>query len=171
MNHFDVDRNLSEMIVLVDTREQDTSRARKRLQDIGCQIERVALKFGDYSARCPALDLTDQVAIERKMDLDEIAACYGSSRRRFTNEFERAKTAGAKTYLLVENGSWESVYTGCYRSKMSPKALAASLQAWLARYECQIIFCKQETSGRLIHDILYREMKERLVKMEDESNS
>ena len=150
------------MIVLVDTREQDTMRARKRFKNIGAPIERVALNFGDYSARCPALDLSDKVVIERKMDLDELAMCYGSSRRRFTNEFERAKAAGAKTYLLIENGSWEFVYSGHYRSKMLPKSLAASLQAWLSRYDCQIIFCKQDTSGQLIHDILYREMKEHL---------
>ena len=159
------------MTVLVDTREQDTMRARKRFKNIGAPIERVALNFGDYSARCPALDLSDKVVIERKMDLDELAMCYGSNRRRFTNEFERAKEAGAKTYLLVENASWEFAYTGHYRSHMLPKSLVASLQAWLVRYNCQILFCKQDTSGRLIHDILYREMKEHLKEMPDEQNS
>lgn len=171
MNHFDIDRALSEMVVLVDSREQDTIRARKRLHDIGCPIERVALKFGDYSVKCSHLDLSDKVAIERKMSIDELAMCYGSSRKRFTAEFERAKAAGAKLYLLIENGSWERLYGGIYRSKMTPESLVASAQAWMARYDCQIMFCEPNTSGKLIHDILYRELKERLADIEVDSEA
>jgi hypothetical protein len=48
---------------------------------------------------------------------------------------------------------------------MLPQALVASLLAFLSRYNCQLIFCKPETSGKLIHDILYREMKENLSNM------
>lgn len=168
MNPFDVESQLKTMTVLVDTREQDTLKARKRLKDIGLPIERVALKFGDYSARCGALDLSDKLAIERKMDLAELCACYCNGRKRFEREFQRARDAGAKVYLLIENGSWEKAYNGLYRSKMRPESLVASIQAWLARYNCQIIFCQPETSGKLIHDILYREMKESLGEMPDE---
>ena len=45
---------------------------------------------------------------------------------------------------------------------MKPVALVASMTAWLARYNCQLIMCKEETSGKLIKDLLYREMKEYL---------
>ena len=96
------------------------------------------------------------------MDLDELAQCYCNGRKRFEREFERAQTAGAKIYLLVENATWEDAYMGNYRSKMSPQSLTASMLAWLARYRCQLIFCRQRTSGRLIYDILYREAREHL---------
>ena len=101
-------------------------------------------------------------AIERKMSLDELAACYTHDRARFTREFERAQDCGTKIYLLIENATWENLFNGKYRSKFGSNAFAASVLAWLARYDCQIIFCKSETSARLIHDILYRELKERL---------
>ena len=101
------------------------------------------------------------------MNLDEIAMCYTRERPRFKREFERARAAGAKVYLLIENGDWEKAYTGAYRSQVKPEALTASIIAWLARYNCQLLFCKEETSGKLIHDVLYREMKERLSKLED----
>src|SRR5574344_234969 len=169
MHPVEVKRQLDSLVCLVDTREQDTIRAKRRLESIGLTIERVALPFGDYSARCGALDLRDSVAIERKMDLDEIAHCYCQDRKRFEREFERARKSGAKVYLLVENASWEKAYSGVYRSQMRPESLVASMTAWLARYRCQLIFCKEETSGKLIHDILYREMKERLEVMPDES--
>lgn len=160
----EIEEALKGMVVLVDTREQDTARLRVRLKDMKCEHERCKLDFGDYSAKVPVNGewLTLNVAIERKMDLDELAQCYCNGRKRFEREFERAQIAGAKIYLLVENATWEDAYTGNYRSKMSPQALTASMLAWLARYRCQLIFCRQRTSGRLIYDILYREAREHL---------
>ena len=170
MHSCDVASALRSMTILVDTREQDTIRARKRLKDIGCPYERKALNFGDYSVKCNLLDLSEIVAIERKMDLDELCGCYGRDRGRFTREFDRAKLAGAKLYLLIENADWEKAYKGEYRSRMGSASLVASMLAWLARYECQILFCAPQTSGKLIHDILYRELKERLEAMPDEDS-
>lgn len=156
------------MTVFVDTREQDTARARKRLCSLGCPYERKALSFGDYSVKCDLLDLSELVAVERKMSLDELCNCYCKDRPRFAREFERAKEAGAKLYLLVENADWEKAYAGEYRSRMGPSALVASILAWLTRYDCQVLFCSPSTSGRLIHDVLYRELKQRLEDMPDE---
>ena len=160
----EIEEALKGMVVLVDTREQDTARLRVRLKDMKCEHERCKLDFGDYSAKVPVNGewLTLNVAIERKMDLDELAQCYCNGRKRFEREFERAQAAGAKIYLLVENATWEDAYTGNYRSKMAPQALIASILAWLSRYRCQLIFCRQRTSGRLIYDILYREAREYL---------
>ena len=171
MHPVEVKHQLSNMVCLVDTREQDTVRARKRLDSIGLPIERVTLPFGDYSARCECLDLRNSVSIERKMSLDEIAHCYCQDRKRFEREFERAKQANAKVYLLIENGDWEKAYAGRYRSQMKPESLVASMTAWLSRYNCQLLFCQEETSGRLIHDVLYRELKERLEALPDEPTS
>lgn len=167
MNPFEVSRALKNLMLIVDTREQDTDRLRRRIRQTGLSFVRQKLDFGDYSAKTTLdngteFDISSSVSIERKMNLDELCACYCKDRKRFTREFERAKSAGAKVYLLIENANWEKAYSGSYRSKMSPQALTASLFAWLARYDCQIIFCKEETSGKIIREILYREMKERL---------
>lgn len=167
MNPFEVSRALKSLTLIVDTREQDTDRLRRRIRQTGLSFVRQKLDFGDYSAKTTLdngteFDISSSVSIERKMNLDELCACYCKGRKRFTREFERAKSAGAKVYLLIENANWEKAYNGSYRSKMSPQALTASLFAWLARYNCQIIFCKEETSGKIIREILYREMKERL---------
>jgi ERCC4-type nuclease len=168
MHPVEIKRQLDSLVCLVDTREQDTIRARRRIESIGLPVERVALNFGDYSARCGAIDLSGKVVIERKMDLTELCGCYCQSRKRFEREFLRAKDADAKIYLLIENASWEKAYSGLYRSKMRPESLVASITAWLARYRCQLIFCREETSGKLIHDILYREMKQALEGLPDE---
>lgn len=164
---FEIDYALEHLTVLVDTREQETRRALKRLEGMKLPYERKKLDFGDYSAKCELsdgreLDFSDSLAIERKMDIGELCGCFCQGRKRFEREFERAKQKDAKMYLLIENADWEKFYNGKYRSKMHPNSLTASTLAWLARYNCIIMFCKEETSGRLIHDILYREVKERL---------
>lgn len=161
---------LEEAVILVDTREQDTPRFRARLRQMELPWERHKLDFGDYSVRCSQLDLSNKVAVERKMDLDELCSCYCRERKRFEREFERAKERGAKLYLLVEDATWEDAYGGQYRSQMKPESLVASMQAWLARYNCQILFCRPSTSGRLIRDVLYRELKERLEALPDEQD-
>lgn len=166
----EIESALGGMVVLVDTREQDTPRLRARLKDMNCPYERCKLDFGDYSAKFPVNGdwLTLNVAVERKMDFGELAQCFCKGRARFAREFDRAKESGAKIYLLIENCSWEDAYMGNYRSEMKPQAFVASILAWLARYDCQVILCSQRTSGRLIRDILRREGREMLEGMMDE---
>ena len=165
---------LKTLTVLVDTREQDTPLFRKRMKRVGFPTKRQKLDFGDYSCSVMAdgveRNLSASFAIERKMSLDELAACYTTGRKRFEREFERARQAGAKVYLLIEGASWEGAYSGKYRSKMHPHALIASMVAWLARYNCQLLMCKAETTPELIHDICYREAKEYLERMCNESD-
>lgn len=162
MHLAEIDDALADMTILVDTREQPTLRLKKRLEAVGCPYRREKLDFGDYSATFRGISLKNKVAIERKMNLDELAACYTRDRARFVREFERAQEAGAKVYLLVECASWEKLLSGQYRSLFTPKAFVASATAWLARYNCQLIFCQPESTGQLIREILYREAKERI---------
>ena len=49
MNHFEVDDCLRSMVILVDTREQDTKRARERYGRFPCDYVRQALSYGDYA--------------------------------------------------------------------------------------------------------------------------
>lgn len=170
MNPFEVSEALDHLTLLVDTREQDTLSFRRRMKEARIPWERRKLDFGDYSMKVELedgneVDFSPDVAIERKMSLDELCQCYGKERKRFQKEFSRAKEAGAKLYLLIENGNWEKAFEGDYRSQMKPQALTASLTAWLARYNCQVIFCQARTTPRLIREIVYREAKERLEGM------
>ena len=137
----------------MDSREQDTLKYHQRLARFSCPILRTKLDFGD------------KVSVERKMSIDECTSCWTTSRDRFKREFERARTKNAKVYLLIEQASWEKAYHGYYRSQMRPQALVASMTTWMARYDTSIVMCNAETSGQLIYDILYREMKEALINL------
>lgn len=172
MSPVEIEETLETLTVLVDSREQDTERSRRRLKAMGAPAVRVTLDFGDYAAnvRLPSGEwlhdpdgrIAAKCVIERKMNLDELAECLTRGRDRFRREFQRAREHGANVWLLVENGGWEALLAGRYRSKFQPKAFLASLTAWAVRYDLHIVFCDELTTPILIREILYRDMKERL---------
>ncbi len=172
MELFDIESCLNSMSVLTDTREQPSDRAQKRYQTFGVPFRRQTLNYGDYTFNFVMPDgkeyyqegvtISPDVMIERKKDLEELSQCFCQSRDRFRREFERAAEAGASIYLIIEDSSWEKLLTGKYNTKFNCKAFTASLVAWMIRYNIKPIFCKHEVTGRLIKEILYRELKDRL---------
>lgn len=110
MTYNEITQILKSMVIVVDDREKDTPLLRQRLNSFPCAYMRKRLSFGDYSAEVTLpngekFSLEDKVTIERKADLTEICGNFTTDRDRFIKEFDRAATAGAKTYLLIENGS------------------------------------------------------------------
>lgn len=172
MDIFEQDAMLNSMIILVDTREQDTERARRRYSTFGIPYQRATLSYGDYAYNAklpngewlydPEQLISAPIVIERKMSLDELAMCFTKGRDRFEKEFQRAKANNARVFLLIENATWENLLNGKYRSQYNRTAFLASLAAWIIRYDLQLIFCKEETSGKLIKEFLYRDLKERI---------
>ena len=176
MDPLEVETALQTFKVIIDTREQTTPKASERIKSFGVESIRATLSYGDY---CGTVMLPSgkwlhdtsgtimaRCAIERKMNLDELASCFTRGRDRFRKEFERATSNNAKVYLLVENGSWEGIMNHRYRSKYNPVAFKASITAWMVRYDITPVFCKSDSSGMLIKEILYRDMKERLERGE-----
>lgn len=176
MTLYEQEKVLESMEILVDSREQPTNRAKKRYERFGCPYRRGTLSYGDYAYNAVLPDgsciynaestVAPHCVVERKMDLDELAACFCKGRKRFTREFERAADSGARIYLIVENASWENLVNGKYRTRMNAAAFKASVIAFMIRYNMNIVFCKEETSGELIKEILYRDLKERLERGE-----
>lgn len=175
MTIFEQKEVLKSFEILVDTREQGTDRSEKRYQSFGVPYKKATLDYGDYTynAELPngkLYDISKTIspicAVERKMNLDELAGCFTRSRQRFQREFERASDNGSRIYLICENANWENLLNGKYRSRLNPNAFAASAAAWMIRYNMNVIFCKEETSGRLIKEILFRDLKERLERGE-----
>lgn len=171
MDNFDIEKTLESLVIQIDTREQDTDQLKRRIEEMNCNTERKCLDYGDYSCECTlpngeVLDFSKMAVIERKMNLDELCLCFGKERKRFKAEFERAKNHNTRVYLLIENATWENAILGKYRSKYNSAALIASILAWIPRYNMIPIMCKAETSGKLIKEILYRELKEYLEHLE-----
>lgn len=164
------------MEILVDTREQDTERARRRYEAFECPVQRATLDYGDYTYQVTFPDghvlhdlsgrVTPLCMIERKMNLDELAACFTRGRERFTAEFERAQEAGADIWLLVENGNYEGILRGAYRTHVTPASFMGSLLAFSVRYGVHVVFCSEWTTAIMIREILRHDLKSRLERGE-----
>ena len=176
MEIFDQKEVLKSFSVIADTREQATDKSRRRYASMGVPVERATLDFGDYTWNAvlpdgrPIYDtenrIQPRITIERKESLDELAPCFTRSRDRFRREFQRAADHQARIFLIVENASFEKLVNGRYRSRFNPNAFLASVTAYTVRYNMNLLFCKEDTSGRLIKEILYRDLKERLERGE-----
>lgn len=176
MDHFEVKEILDTFEIIVDTREQATNRSKKRYESFGVPYSKHTLGYGDYTYNLtfPSGEKLHKenvrvdgiCCIERKQNLDELAMCFTRQRERFQREFERASDHNAKMFLLIENGSWEMLIDGQYRSRFRPKSFLASITAWSVRYNITIVFCNMNYSGILIKEILYRDAKERLERGE-----
>ena len=175
MDVYEVNKILKNEVIIIDTREHDTEELQLRKRLFPCSNCRQKLNFGDYSIKTILRDdiefsLADKVCIERKMSLDEIAQNLTKERARFEREFQRAKDAGAKIYLLVENGSYEKIVMHNYRSLLKPKAFITSLSAFMARYDLRLLFCESTVVPLIIYDTLHYELRESLLRYEQNEN-
>ncbi|MCH1984183.1 ERCC4 domain-containing protein [Ruminococcus sp. OA3] len=176
----EINEIMKTMVVLVDTREQPTPRYYHRIRQFQFPYRRQKLEFGDYSCECTlpggdVLDFSSHVSVERKQDIEELCMCFGTQRKRFEKEFERARQREARLYLLTEHPDpketrndvgWPQVFNGSYDSRLPSKSLLASILAWGARYNMVFQFACWKYSGQLIENILYRELKEYLRNQE-----
>lgn len=171
MEYLDIKACLDSMQILVDSREQPSERAERRYKSFGCPYRRQTLEYGDYTYNFRIGDrelfpdnisVNGDCVIERKASLEELSGNLTHGRDRFNREFQKALDAEASIYLLIEDATIQKMYAGHYKTKFDKNAYFASFMAFLARYHIQPIFCPAEMSGRVIYEILYRELKERL---------
>ena len=146
-------------------------------------IQEKGLKTGDYTiaVQLPTgevINFQDKIAIERKADLNEVCCNLFDSKSkdeegltRFERELKRAYEQGIKLHLLVEVADMHSKILSSKHfrydkaSKVSPQSFYAMLHALAARYNISIWYTDKSNSARLIHDILYYQVREYLKNM------
>jgi len=133
------------------------------------RLERLTLDYGDYTAKTydakgHLVDLSNVVRIERKMGFDELVGNLLQHKERFEKEFTKAKDAGVKMHLVVENASFTKLYNGAFPNHpfVNKKAVTGSFWAFVCRYDLTVHFCKPEQSAQIIYDILSHSLIEYL---------
>ena len=90
------------------------------------------LQSGDYSIR----GAEELFAIERKSVADIVGCCCGDSRERFERELHRLRGFRFKRLLVV--GCRAEVEQHRYQSRVEPKVVLHSLNAWECRYDIPV---------------------------------
>lgn len=154
---------LSQCKMVVDTREQKNSHIYSYLEGKGVEVISRKLNVGDYAMQLGEVSFENDFVVERKANLDEICGNLTADRDRFEREFTRAKANGTKVYLVIENATWGDIYNHNYSSKMTPKALIASLLSWQVRFNVTVMLVSNIHSAELIYGTLLYGVRELLM--------
>ena len=99
-----------------------------------------SLAAGDYSIS----GLQHLVSIERK-SLDDLLACVGRDRDRFTRELQRLRAFRFR--CLVIETDYSTLERGGWRSKIQPAAVLGSLAAWTVQFSLPIMLVGTHKAG------------------------
>lgn len=156
--------------LIVDTREQINPRYEARMESfkrMGITPVRHKLFAGDYSAvaHTPTgdVDYTEKIAIERKMDLEELITCFSRDRTRFEDELKRAHKCGCRLYVVTEGGSYADLAAGNYRNDFDAKLALATYHTFEQRYNCHFVFVPAGAFPIFAHETLRRFIMDDLV--------
>ena len=152
-------------LLLVDTREKP-----KAIEGILATIEaegvpymKTKLLFGDY------MDYNrPDLVIDRKQSIAELAKNVTVERQRFVAELERAKSANAHLFILVEQNrykdrdKWVSVRDisdlmlwSNPHTKIRGEKVFRVLSELIYKYNISVVFCDKRVTGKRILEIIY----------------
>lgn len=153
--------------LLIDTREKPKAiqGILKSIDRAGVEYERTKLLFGDY------MDWNrPEVVIDRKQSIQELAQNCTRDHVRFRAELDRAKKAGAKLVILVEQNrykdgdEWRAVeditdlmYWTSPHTTIRGEKVYRVLRGWMAKYNIDVQFCDKRNTGKRILEIIYHE--------------
>ena len=153
--------------LLIDTREKPKAiqSIMRTIERMGIPYERTKLLFGDYQ------DYNrPEVVIDRKQSIQELAQNCTRDHVRFRAELDRAKKAGAKLVILVEQNrykdgdEWRAVeditdlmYWTSPHTTIRGEKVYRVLRGWMAKYNIDVQFCDKRNTGKRILEIIYHE--------------
>lgn len=152
-------------LLLIDTREKPKAiqGITRTIERMGIPYERTKLLFGDYQDyNRPG------VVIDRKQNIQELAQNCTRDHVRFRAELDRAKKAGSRLVILVEQNrykdgdEWRHVediadlmyWTGPHTTIRGEKVYRV-LRGWMAKYPLEVRFCDKRNTGKRILEIIY----------------
>jgi ERCC4-type nuclease len=154
--------------LLIDTREKPKKITGivDYFDSIGLIHESTKLLFGDY------MDFNrPEIVVDRKHNIAELAKNCTIESARFVRELERAKKAGARLVILVEQnrykteaGEWVTVgqlsdliYWSSKNTTIRGEKVFRVLMSWINRYNLSVEFCNKAQTGQRIYEIIYGE--------------
>jgi ERCC4-type nuclease len=135
------------MIILIDSREQQYKHITNKLEQLNIPYKIKKLDFGDYSFEVDGVSYEKKIVIERKASINEIITNFTKGRKRFENEFKRAK--GCKVILMIE--ALESdIDKHNYKSSMTPSKVRSFLKTWTYFFGLDLNFVDKFDSAEFI---------------------
>lgn len=151
--------------MIIDSREKQKAikNILKAFDSNGVEYETSKLLFGDY------MDFSrPQIVVDRKQTIAELAKNCTTDHERFARELERAKKAGSRLVILVEQNrykdrdKWIRVETiddlmlwSNPHTTIRGEKVFRILSSWMAKYPIEVKFCDKRNTGKEILKIIY----------------
>ena len=149
---------INSMIIVIDSREKQFSHIKLWLKSKKIPYIIQTLSFGDYTFMIPAnselgiiedISFSNEIAIERKANAEEISGNLTEGRERFKREFERGNT---KIRILIEDSSYADISKGDYQTKISAESFIGSLHSIQEEFNAPFFFTDKEHSAQYIYN-------------------
>lgn len=176
MKHYYTEKQLKELlshlVILVDTKEQVNQHITSVWDNNNIKYKAKALKTGDYSfmvEACPELGFprdtyfTDELCIERKNSVSEIAGNLVEKDERFMRELSRMPFIDS-VYLLIEDDSLNDIFNHKYRSTYNETAFIRTLLTTQKRCGIFLYFCPKERMAEFIFEICRNCLTDKILK-------
>lgn len=163
---------LDNLIVLVDTREQTNSKILEYFDKHNIKYKSKALKTGDYSfmiKKCPELGFlvdtyfTDELCIERKNSVSEIASNMIEKDERFLKELNRMINI-QDVYILIENDKLGDIIEHNYESKYNELSFLRTLLTTQKQCNFYLYFVEDKHMGQMIYEICRNSLMTKILK-------
>lgn len=160
------------MVVLHTGNEQKNKHILDYFDQKGIKHKSKALKTGDYSfmiETCPELGFmkdtyfTDELCIERKNSIGELAGNIKEKDERFFKELNRMINI-KNSYLLIENNSLDDIIEHRYDSQYNELAFIRRILGIQKAANLYINFIKKENMGFIIYEICYSALMNHILK-------
>lgn len=176
MKYYYTDKQLKElashMVILHTGNEQKNQHILDYFDKKKIKHKQKALKTGDYSfmiEACPELGFikdtyfTDELCIERKNGIDELAGNIKEKDERFLKELNRMINI-KNCYLLIENDKVDDIINHNYESRYNELAFIRQFIAMQKRSNLYIHFINKEHMGFMIYEICYSALMNQILK-------
>lgn len=163
---------LEKLVILYDTKEQKNNHILEYFDKHKIKHKERALKTGDYSfmiEACPELGFvkdtyfTDELCIERKNSLTELAGNVAEKDERFFKELNRMINI-TNNYLLIEDDSLYNLIEHNYGTKYNELSFIRRLLNIQKLTDLYIYFVKKEHMGKMIYEICYSSLMNQILK-------
>lgn len=148
-----------------DTRQkpEKTAHIRQQLEELGYTVERTKLYCGDYT-----FPTNQSICVDTKQDLQEVVGNVTKQHERFREECERAKRAGIKLIILIQDEKitelgqvfgWFNVRTRFSKGATTGRTLAKIMYSMRDKYGVEWRFSTRNHMGETIVKLLEGEIK------------
>ncbi len=163
---------LSYLVILHDSREVSSDHILNYFDKHNIKHEKRALKTGDYSFKiqaCPDLGFpldtyfTDELCIERKNSVSELAGNIAEKDDRILKEFNRMINI-QDCYILIEDDRFDDILEHNYKSNYNELAFLRTLLTTQKRCNFYLNFIKKENMGKMIYEICLSSLNSKILK-------